>query len=85
VHTDDNYSDIMTKATATGTFCRHVGSLMDGPAAATQDACAAAVPAAAEHAAKPAAKPVAKKTAAASKKPRRHQPKVKRTLGRTSG
>jgi hypothetical protein len=81
VHTDDNYSDIMTKATGTGTFCRHVGSLMAGPAAATADAVAAAVPAATKPAAEPAAEPVAKKAAAASKKPRRHQPTAKRPLG----
>jgi hypothetical protein len=65
IHTDDNYSDIMTKATGTGTFCRHVGSLMAGLAAAAADAAAAAEPAAV-------------KATTASKKPRRHQPTAKR-------
>jgi hypothetical protein len=46
VHTDLNYSDIMTKATGTGIFCRHVGSLMSGPAAAANAAAAADEPAA---------------------------------------
>jgi hypothetical protein len=33
VHTDLNRADIMTKATSTGTFCRHVDFLMSRPAA----------------------------------------------------
>jgi DNA-binding ferritin-like protein (Dps family) len=33
VHTDLNPADIMTKATGTGTFCRHVDLLMSRPAA----------------------------------------------------
>jgi hypothetical protein len=32
IHTDLNYSDIMTKATGTSTFCRHVSALMTGAA-----------------------------------------------------
>jgi hypothetical protein len=64
VHTDLNYSDIMTKATGTGIFCRHVSSLMSGPAAA---ASAAKVPAARPAAAASAAKvPGARPAAAAS-------------------
>jgi hypothetical protein len=46
VHTDLNYSDIMKKATGTGIFCRHVGSLMSGPTAAANAAAAANDPAA---------------------------------------
>jgi pyruvate/2-oxoglutarate dehydrogenase complex dihydrolipoamide acyltransferase (E2) component len=80
IPTEYNYSDIMTKATGTGTFCRHVDTLMDGPAAtAVADAAAVAKPAAepaAEPAAatadalanaKPAAEPAATKAAAAKR------------------
>jgi hypothetical protein len=42
VHTDDNVADIMTKATGTGTFCRHVDFLMSRPAAAAVEPSAAA-------------------------------------------
>jgi hypothetical protein len=40
IPTLDNYSDIMTKATGTGTFSRHVGSLMTGAGAAARTAAA---------------------------------------------
>ena len=40
IPTADNYSDIMTKATGTGTFSRHVGSLMTGARAAAAAAAA---------------------------------------------
>ena len=40
IPTADNYSDIMTKATGTGTFRRHVGSLMTGARAAAAAAAA---------------------------------------------
>jgi hypothetical protein len=46
VHSDLNYSDIMTKTTGTGIFCRHVSSLMSGLAAAANAAAAAIDPAA---------------------------------------
>jgi hypothetical protein len=70
VHTDLNYSDIMTKATGTGTFCRHVSSLMLGPAAAVGTAAASA--AAADAAAaddKPAAKKARRRFPEAASKP----------------
>jgi hypothetical protein len=46
VHTDQNPADIMTKATGTGTFCRHVDFLISGPAAEPTAAVAAAAAAA---------------------------------------
>jgi hypothetical protein len=55
VHTDDNFSDIMTKATTTGTFVKHVANLMVGPAAAAATAAAVAEPAAAKGTAAAAA------------------------------
>jgi hypothetical protein len=58
VHTDSNYSDIMTKATGTGIFAKHVGSLMTGPAAAVATA---AKPVGAAGAAAAADEPAAKK------------------------
>jgi hypothetical protein len=55
VHTDDNFSDIMTKGTTTGTFVKHVANLMVGPAAAAATAAAVAEPAAAKGTAAAAA------------------------------
>jgi hypothetical protein len=74
ISTADNYSDIMTKATGTGIFSRHVGSLMTGAASAAEPAAAmlAIEPAAAVLRQTRQARPraVAAKRAAASDKPR---------------
>jgi hypothetical protein len=81
IPTADNYSDIMTKATGTGIFSRHVGSLMTGAAAAAEPAAAvlAVEPAAAVLRQTGQARPraVAAKRAAASVKPRGAKPSLK--------
>jgi hypothetical protein len=74
VHTDDNYSDIMTKATGTGTFSRHVSNLMTG--AAVEPTAAAAATAAVAAATKFAAK-----TAAAARKSSRSILPARRRIG----
>jgi hypothetical protein len=65
IPTADNYSDIMTKATDTTTFVKHVGHLMTGSAAAAAPRAAAA----AEAASKKEGKKVRRRFSEAAPKP----------------